>query len=79
MINDMARFKIHLKRWIFEKSKREDRRVTQREVAQATGLSMPAISRMYTTGKVQRLEADKVAKLMHYFDCSYDDLIEFEE
>jgi DNA-binding Xre family transcriptional regulator len=77
--NEVAEFKVHLKKWLLRKSEQQGERITQREVAAATGLSLPTISRMYTTGKAKRLEADTVAALLQYFGCKYDDLIEFEE
>lgn len=73
----MARFKVHLKRLMLEKSLNEERRITQNEVAEATGLSLPTIARWYKDD-VQRIEPDTVAKLMEYFGCSYDDLVTFE-
>jgi DNA-binding Xre family transcriptional regulator len=73
----MPRFKTNLKSLMLKKSVELDRRVTQKEVSDATGLSMPTIGRWYR-GEVERVETDTVSKLMEYFGCSFEDLVTYE-
>lgn len=74
----MSGFKSHLKELMLKKSVKIGDRLTQQEVADATGLSLPTIGRWYR-GEVDRIEKDTVLKLMKYFDCAFEDLISFEE
>lgn len=48
--------------------------VTQKEVSAITGIAQSTLSRWYQ-GKVDRLDAETVAKLMAYFDCTFGDLV----
>lgn len=73
----MPAFKTNLKRLMLEKSVQVGYPLTQKEVAEATGLSIPAISRWYA-GSVERIEASTVGPLLRYFDCSLSDLVEFD-
>jgi DNA-binding Xre family transcriptional regulator len=68
-------FKSNLKRLILKKSFEMGEPLTQKEIAEATGLSLPTIARWYK-GDVDRLEAETVVKLMTYFECEFDDLVE---
>jgi DNA-binding Xre family transcriptional regulator len=74
----MAGFKSHLKELMLKKSVKMGDRLTQQEVADATGLSLPTIGRWYR-GEVDRIEKDTVSKFMKYFDCAFEDLISFED
>ena len=74
----MARFKTNIEQLMREKSARERRKITQEIVAEETGLSLPTISR-WVRSEVARIELDTVQKLCKYFDCSFEDLVSFEE
>lgn len=74
----MPSFRTYLKPLMLKKSVELNRRLTQQEVADATGLSVPTIGRWYR-GEVDRIEKDTVVKLMGYFNCSFEELISFEE
>lgn len=74
----MTGFKSHLKELMLKKSVKVGDRVTQQEVATATGLSLPTVGRWYR-GEVDRIDKDTVLKFVKYFDCAFEDLISFEE
>lgn len=74
----MTGFKTHIKELMLKKSVKVGDRVTQQQVAEATGLSLPTIGRWYR-GEVDRIEKDTVLKFMKFFDCAFEDLISFEE
>lgn len=76
--NVMAGFKTHLKELMLKKSVKIGDRLTQQQVADDTGLSLPTIGRWYR-GEVDRIEKDTVLKFMKYFDCGFEDLVSFEE
>lgn len=73
----MAHFETHLKQLMLKKSVELGHSLTQREVAQSTGLSIPAISRWYQSN-VDRLEIDTVKALVDYFECSFADLVDYK-
>lgn len=72
----MAYFRTHLKQRILEKSATVGESLTQRDIAEATGLSLPTISRWYK-GRVDRVESGTIKKLSEYFDCTFSDLVEY--
>jgi DNA-binding Xre family transcriptional regulator len=51
------------------------RRITQAEIARATGLPENTISRWVNTGIVKRVEHEVVLKLCEYFGCNIGDLL----
>lgn len=54
----------------------EGRRITQIEIAHATGISPHTISRWMEPTPFKRIEADIVEPLLRYLDCKLDDLVE---
>lgn len=73
----MAKFKSKLKALMMKKSAVEGDPVTQKMVADATGLSYPTIYRWYHN-RIERLEPETVASLTSYFDCPMEELVEVE-
>lgn len=71
----MAKFKTNLKALMLNKSAQEGELVTQKEIAEATGLSLPAVARWYHSD-VERLEPNSVSSLMKYFNCKFEELVE---
>lgn len=74
----MAVFKTNLKPLMLQKSVELGYALTQKEVAEATGLSLPTLSRWYK-GEIDRLEAETAAQLMKYFGCDFSDLVRLSE
>ena len=72
----MPRFRTHLKQLLLKKSVTVGEPLSQRQVAQATGLSLPTISRWYRDD-IDRLEPATVGKLLDYLGCKFEDLVEF--
>lgn len=62
--------KCHLSRIMGEK------RITQKEVIEKTGLSSATVSNLYNE-KVKRLDFDTLEKLCKLFNCKVQDLIEY--
>lgn len=60
-----------------DKEKKEGRRVPQREIAAATGISMPTISR-WMNNEVSNADARVVEQLCKYLDCDLADLLYLE-
>jgi len=50
------------------------RRLTYADVSQATGISVPTLSR-WMTGKVKRFRSKTILALTTYFGCSVADLL----
>lgn len=73
----MAVFNTHLKALLLKKSAADGRLITQTEVAEQTGLSLPTISRWHK-GKVDRIEATTVKPLIEFFGCTFADLVTYE-
>lgn len=74
-----ATFKVNLKKIILQKAIDGGGGVlTQKEIHEATKLSLPTIGR-WMSGKVDRVEADTVLLLTKFLGCSMSDLIELEE
>lgn len=67
-------FQTHIKLLVLQKSAQVGHTISQRELAEETGLSQPTISKWYS-GNVNRIEADTVGKLCAYLDCAMTDLI----
>lgn len=72
----MAYFKTNLKQLMLVKSVEVGHSLTRSEVAEATGLSIPTISRWHD-GRVERVESDTIRKLTEYFKCSFDELVKY--
>lgn len=72
----MATFKTHLKELMLKKSVELQEPLNRSRVAEATGLSLPTISRWYD-GSVDRIEAPTVERLKAFFGCSFSDLVEW--
>jgi DNA-binding Xre family transcriptional regulator len=72
----MAYFKTNLKQLMLKKSVELDRSLNRSEVASATGLSLPTISRWYN-GKVDSLESNTVEKLTGFLGCTFNELVEY--
>jgi transcriptional regulator with XRE-family HTH domain len=60
-----------------QKEERERRKITQREVAEATKIRPPTISAWMSYEPFSRLEASIVEALCKYFNCSFNELVEF--
>lgn len=73
-----ATFKVHLKKLILQKSLETGDIITQKEIHEATKLSLPTIGR-WMAGKVDRVEAETVKLFTEYLGCSMLDLLELED
>lgn len=51
-----------------------DRRITQKEVAEAVGVSEPTIRR-WMRNEVDELSIDLLGRFLTYFECSVSDLL----
>lgn len=71
----MARFKSNLEALVLRKSAERGKRITQKELAEATGLSLPTISRWYKSD-VDRIDLSTVVPLTQFLDCSFNELVE---
>lgn len=60
-----------------DKERRENRRITQSEVADAVGVSLHTIIR-WMRNDISKFEASVVARLCDYFDCEVGDLLYLE-
>jgi DNA-binding Xre family transcriptional regulator len=72
----MSYFKTNVKQLMLEKSVKVGHSLTMSEVAEATGLSLPTISRWHK-GQIDRVESDTIEKLTAYFDCRFEDLVQY--
>lgn len=70
----MQGFKTHLKTLMLKKAHELGEPITQKQIAEATGISQPALGRWYK-GQIDRLEYDTVIKLMLFFGCQFGDLV----
>lgn len=61
-----------------EESLKLDRRITNREVADAIGVSEQAIGR-WMRGDVSQANFELLERFMRYFDCTLDELLILEE
>ncbi len=69
-------FKTNLKSLMLKKSVEVDKALNRSDVAKATGLSIPTVSRWYE-GRVDRLESETIERLKSFFNCEFDDLVEY--
>jgi predicted transcriptional regulator len=67
-------FKTQLKALMLKKAHETGEPITQKQIAQETGISQPALGRWYK-GTVDKLEYQTVEKLMRYFGCDLWDLV----
>lgn len=72
----MSHFRTNLKQLMLQKSVAVGNPLNRSDVAAATGLSLPTISRWYN-GKVDSVESKTVEKLTEYFECGFFDLVEY--
>lgn len=68
-------FKTHLKTLMLTKAVEVGQVVTQKMVAEATGMSLPAVGRWYA-GEIERIEGESTWRLLDYFQCGLCDLVE---
>lgn len=71
-------FRSRLPLFIAQKEYKEQRRISQREIAQDTGLARATISSWMSPDGMPRLDAKTTAALCDYLDCSLDDLVELD-
>ncbi len=70
----MAKFRTNLKALMLRKSAEIGEPITQKEVADATGLSLPTVARWYHSD-VDRIEPNTVSALTKYLNCTFDELV----
>lgn len=59
------------------KEQREGRRITNKEIAKATGVSMPTITR-WMRNEVTKIDTPVLEAFCKYFDCDIADLLYLE-
>lgn len=67
-------FRTQLKALMLKKAHETGEPLTQKQIAEETGISQPALGRWYK-GSIDRLEYETVEKLMRYFGCDLGDLV----
>jgi DNA-binding Xre family transcriptional regulator len=75
-ITQMSYFKTNLKQLMLKKSVELGQPLNRSDIAEATGLSLPTISRWYK-GEVKTVESDTIGALMKFFNCDFIDLVEY--
>jgi putative transcriptional regulator len=70
--------RLRIKELIREKSEREGRNVTQREVSEASGVDQSMLSR-YANGLPGSFNGETIEKLLDYFEVGIEDLVCREE
>lgn len=66
----MMTVKIHISEWLGKK------KMTQRELAERTGIRAATISALYHE-KIKRIDVEHIAKLCEVFECQPGDLITY--
>lgn len=61
-----------------EKQSKENRAISQAEVAAATGLTRQAISK-WARGEITQFNSETVERLCKYFDCQIGELLYIDE
>jgi putative transcriptional regulator len=61
-----------------EKEFRERRRITQEEIAEATGIRRPTISVWMGPRPIRRLDAETVVAFCRFFNCGLTDLVDLD-
>lgn len=73
----VAKFTTNVDLLIIRKSAKVGKRLTHEDVAAATGLSVPTIGR-WARSEVARLELKTIKKLCDYFECTFEELVQFD-
>lgn len=71
----MAKFKTNLKALMLRRAAELGEPITQKEIAEATGLSLPTIGRWYKSD-IDRIEPNTISALTKYFNVTLSDLVE---
>jgi putative transcriptional regulator len=71
------KLKSRLLKLLLEKSNREERRITQTELAQAIKVSNNTISHLLND-ELKKLDIGVIERLCEYFDCDINDLLYLE-
>lgn len=74
----VAKFKSNLKALMLRRGAEIGEPITQSEVAESTGLSLPTVARWYHSD-IDRIEPNTVAALTKYLGCTLADLVEVVE
>lgn len=74
-IDTMASFRSRLKQLMLERSAKEGKLLTQKELEASTHVPYATIQRWYD-GEFDRIDAKILYPLLDYFDCKFEDLIE---
>lgn len=72
----MASFRSRLKQLMLDRSAKEGKLITQKELEAETRVPYPTIQRWYSDGTFDRIDAKILYPLLDYFGCTFDDLIE---
>lgn len=68
-------FQIDLKKLMLQKAANTGEPISQKDVAEVTGLSLPTIGKWFNSGGLDRIDADTVGNLCAYLGCEMTDLI----
>lgn len=71
-------FRSRLPLLIAQKEYKEQRRISQREIAQEVGLARATVSSWMSPDGMPRLDAKTAAALCEYLECSLADLVELD-
>jgi len=71
-----ARIRNKFRLLLAEKATKEEHSISYRDVQRATGIDASTIAD-WANNAVKRYDADKLAALCEYFNCSIGDLIEY--
>lgn len=71
-------FRSKIQQRALEKSVELGHRVTQREISEGSGVSLPTVSRWFNND-MDRLEAESAWRFMQYFGRDLDDIVEIVE
>lgn len=74
----VATFRARLEKLSLQKSAERGKLISQKELAEEAGVSLATVSRWYNKD-FDRIDADTVLRLMRYFNCTLNDLIEVVE
>jgi DNA-binding Xre family transcriptional regulator len=73
----VARFRTNVRQLILDKSAREGRRITYKEVANDIGLSEITISR-WARNEIERIDLSMIKLLCDYFNCTFEELVQYD-
>lgn len=73
---EMARFRSNLKQIMLNHSAKIGEPLSQRQLAERTGIALSTISRWYRDDNISAIEPNTLSKLMGYFDVTFDELVE---